>query len=166
MMVALSHVGPCRTHRSDVSSRNFIMMRIIKILVFQLVMILSPVMAFAGVENEKSGYDWTPVMDAIIQVESKGNPKAVCGKYVGVLQISPILVKECNNILKSRGSSKRYSLTDRYNEKKSREMFVIIQSQHNPMNNIEKAIRLWNGGIRYSIAKTQGYFNKVMRYLQ
>ena len=91
---------------------------------------------------------------------------AVCGRYVGVLQISPILVKECNNILKSRGSSKRYSLSDRYNEKKSREMFVIIQSQHNPMNNIEKAIRLWNGGIKYSVAKTQKYFNKVSKHLK
>lgn len=142
------------------------MMRIFRLFVLFTCLICAPITADAGVESNGNDYDWNPVMDAIIQVESKGNAKAVCGKYVGVLQISPILVKECNNILRMRGSNKRYSLSDRYNEKKSREMFVVIQSQHNPMNNIEKAIRLWNGGVRYSIAKTQRYFNKVMSYLK
>lgn len=141
-------------------------MRIFRLFVLFTCLICAPITADAGVESNGNDYDWNPVMDAIIQVESKGNAKAVCGKYVGVLQISPILVKECNNILRMRGSNKRYSLSDRYNEKKSREMFVVIQSQHNPMNNIEKAIRLWNGGVRYSIAKTQRYFNKVMSYLK
>lgn len=111
------------------------------------------------------GFDWEPVMKAIIQIESKGNPAAVNGSYVGVLQISPVLVRECNNILKSTGSSKRYSLSDRFSATKSKEMFVIIQSFHNPLNSIEKAIRLWSGGIRYNVAKTQAYFRKVMRYM-
>ena len=52
------------------------------------------------VSAKKGGFDWEPVMNAIIQIESKGNPAAVNGPYVGVLQISPVLVKECNNILK------------------------------------------------------------------
>lgn len=141
-------------------------MRIFKVLVLQLVMILAPISACADVVGNESGFDWTPVMDAIIQVESKGNPSAVCGPYVGVLQISPILVKECNNILKGRGSKKRFTLSDRYNEKKSREMFVVIQSFHNPKNNVEKAIRLWNGGIGYSVAKTQKYLNKVKKCMK
>ena len=64
------------------------------------------------VSAKNDGFDWEPVMNAIIQIESKGNPAAVNGPYVGVLQISPILVKECNNILKSTGSSKRYSLSE------------------------------------------------------
>ena len=117
------------------------------------------------VSAKNGGFDWEPVMNAIIQIESKGNPAAVNGPYVGVLQISPILVKECNNILKSTGSSKRYSLSDRFNSTKSKEMFVIIQSFHNPLNSVEKAIRLWSGGIRYNVAKTQAYFRKVMRYM-
>ena len=117
------------------------------------------------VSAQKNGFDWEPVMNAIIQIESKGNPAAVNGPYVGVLQISPILVKECNNILKSTGSSKRYSLSDRFNATKSKEMFVIIQSFHNPLNSVEKAIRLWSGGIRYNVAKTQAYFRKVMRHM-
>lgn len=141
-------------------------MRLLKKFFFAAMLLLAPITANAGFESSENEYDWTDVIDAIIQVESKGNPKAVSGRYVGILQISPILVKECNNILKSRGSSKRFSLNDRFNENKSREMFVVIQSEHNPMNNVEKAIRLWNGGIRYSIAKTQRYFNKVMSYLR
>ena len=117
------------------------------------------------VSAKNGGFDWEPVMNAIIQIESKGNPAAVNGPYVGVLQISPILVKECNNILKSTGSSKRYSLLDRFNATKSKEMFVIIQSFHNPLNSIERAIRLWSGGIRYNVAKTQAYLRKVMRHM-
>ena len=117
------------------------------------------------VSAKEGGFDWEPVMNAIIQIESKGNPAAVNGPYVGVLQISPVLVKECNNILKSTGSNKRYSLSDRFNAAKSKEMFIIIQSFHNPLNSIERAIRLWSGGIRYNVAKTQAYLRKVMRYM-
>ena len=94
------------------------------------------------VSAKKGGFDWEPVMNAIIQIESKGNPAAVNGPYVGVLQISPVLVKECNDILKSAGSNKRYSLSDRFNATKSKEMFIIIQSFHNPLNSVERAIRL------------------------
>ena len=106
------------------------MMRILKVLFLQIVMIMSSVAAIAAGEGEGNGFDWTPVMDAIIQVESKGNASAVSGQYVGAMQISPICVRECNNILKRRGSSKRFTLKDRYSESKSREMFVVIQSYH------------------------------------
>lgn len=109
--------------------------------------------------------DWNPVMDAIIQVESRGNAKAVSGNSCGAMQITPILVAECNNILKRRKSKKRFSLADRFNIAKSKEMFLIIQSFHNPKNDIERAIRSWNGGMRYSIQRTQRYFEKVMSYL-
>lgn len=110
--------------------------------------------------------DWTPVMEAIIQVESGGNAKAKSGNSCGAMQITPILVAECNNILKSRKSKKRYTLADRYNVEKSKEMFLLIQSFHNPESNVEKAIRSWNGGMRYSTRRTQGYYNKVMKHLR
>ena len=105
-------------------------------------------------------------MEAIILVESEGNPRAVSGNSVGVMQITPILVKECNDILKSRGSKKRYSLADRYDVGKSKEMFLLIQSQHNKSNNIEKAIRLWNGGPRYSVRATNHYYKKVLQRMK
>ncbi len=105
-------------------------------------------------------------MDAIIEVESEGDPKAVSGNSCGAMQITPILVKECNNILKKLKSKKRFKLSDRFNVAKSKEMFILIQSQHNPQNNVEKAIRSWNGGPKYSIRGTQKYYNKVMKLLK
>lgn len=44
-------------------------------------------------------------------------------------------------------------------------MFVLIQSYYNPKNNVEKAIRMWNGGIGYSVKRTQRYYEKVMRLM-
>ena len=122
--------------------------------------------ATSGNVSSTSEMDWTPVMDAIIQVESKGDPKAKSGNSVGVMQITPILVAECNDILKRKKSKKRYTLADRYNVAKSKEMFLLIQSVYNPLNSIERAIRSWNGGNHYSKKLTQRYFEKVMKLLK
>ena len=111
---------------------------------------------------KKLSFDWNPVMDAIIQVESEGNPRAVSGNSVGVMQITPVLVKECNNILQKQKSNKRYTLDDRYSVEKSKEMFLLIQKYFNPENNVEKAIRSWNGGMKYSIRATNKYYKKVL----
>ena len=119
-----------------------------------------------SVNAKKSGFDWGPVMDAIIQVESEGNPNAVSDKSVGVMQITPILVEDCNNILMKKKSKKRFALSDRYSVKKSKEMFLLIQSYYNPTNSIEKAIRSWNGGVRYSVRATNRYYRKVMDKLK
>ena len=82
------------------------------------------------------------------------------------MQITPVVVRECNYILKSRGSSKRYTLADRYDIEKSKEMFLLIQSKYNKENNVEKAIRSWNGGPRYSIKGTNRYYTKVLRHIK
>ena len=117
---------------------------------------------YAGRSKKTLGFDWNPVMDAIIKVESEGNPRAVSGNSVGVMQITPVLVKECNIILSKRKSKKRYTLEDRYSVEKSKEMFLLIQSYFNPENSVEKAIRSWNGGINYGIKATNRYYQKVM----
>lgn len=117
-----------------------------------------------AVKTEK--FDWEPVMKAIVQVESEGNTRAVKGNSCGAMQITPILVAECNNILKKRNSKKRYTLRDRFSLEKSKEMFLLMQSQFNPLNDIEKAIRSWNGGNKYSVKRTQRYFEKVMKCLR
>lgn len=133
---------------------------------------LSPVAASNSTRNEVQGTDytsnfnWEPVIKAIIQVESSGDPNAQSGNSVGVMQITPILVAECNYILRSRRSKKRYKLSDRLSIQKSKEMFLLIQSRYNPLNNVEKAIRSWNGGMRYSIRQTQRYFEKVMKAMR
>ena len=110
--------------------------------------------------------DWGRVLNAIAYVESKNDPRAVCGDQVGLLQIRPILVKDCNRILEKRGSAKRYTLRDRYNPAKSKEMFILYQSHYNPKGSVERAIRLWNGGSGYSVRGTQGYYNKVKKAMR
>ena len=93
--------------------------------------------------TKTSGFNWNPVMDAIIQVESGGNAKAVSGNSVGAMQIA-----------------------DRYSLEKSKEMFLLIQSFHNPENSVEKAIRAWNGGPNYSVRATNRYYKKVMNKMK
>ena len=135
--------------------------KIAKVVLFTLV--INSFFIEANARNNGTKFNWEPLMDAIIQVESEGNSRAVSGKSCGAMQITPILVEDCNIILKQRGSSKRYTLNDRFSVKKSREMFVLIMSHYNPSNNVERAIRLWNGGANYTKRGTQGYYNKVMR---
>ena len=144
------------------------MKRLVKQLCLSLsILTLMPLCAGAANRNESSGqYDWTAVMEAIILVESEGNPRAVSGNSVGVMQITPILVRECNNILKARGSKKRFTLNDRYDVGKSKEMFLLIQSQYNKTNDVEKAIRSWNGGPNYTVKSTNRYYEKVMRRMK
>ena len=70
--------------------------------------------------KKAEAFNWNPIMDAIIQVESEGNPNAVSGNSVGVMQITPILVKECNDILKKQKSKKQFTMNDRYSVAKSK----------------------------------------------
>lgn len=113
-----------------------------------------------------SNKDWKPVVEALIQVESGGKTNARKGSSLGVLQITPVLVAECNNILRRRHSKKRYKLSDRRSRQKSIEMFLLFQSWFNPKKDIEQAIRSWNGGMHYSVKRTQRYFEKVMKILR
>lgn len=136
-----------------------------KIVLTLLLWILPCALFAAGDSTTAQEVDWSPVMDAIVQVESEGNTRAVRGNSVGAMQITPVLVAECNSILKRRKSKKRFSLRDRFSLAKSKEMFLLIQSFHNVENDIEKAIRSWNGGFHYSIRATQRYYNKVMSHL-
>ncbi len=138
-------------------------------LLCMLLVMIPTCMDARGINNKKSsGFDWSPVINAIIQVESKGNPKAVDrgGKSCGIMQITPIHVKECNRILGLRKSNKRYTLDDRFSVKKSKEMFLLYQSFYNPRNDVEQAIRSWNGGMGYTKRATQKYFEKVMSLLK
>ena len=149
-----------RLHKSQIMN---IKKKIVRVLVSLL--LLTSTVASAS-PNFKNTFDWQPVIDAIIQVESNGNPKANSVNSVGAMQITPILVAQCNIILKERKSTKRYTLADRYSVAKSKEMFLLMQSEYNTQNNIEKAIRAWNGGNNYSVKRTQRYYEKVMKVLK
>ena len=139
-------------------------MRKIKNLLLLCFISLIPMSVWASKKSET--YDWSKVMNAIIQVESGGNPKSQSKDCVGVLQIRPILVQDVNEYLKSKKSSKRFTLNDRFSASKSKEMFVLYQKRYNPTNNVEKAIRLWNGGCGYSKEKTERYYRLVLSHMK
>jgi len=89
---------------------------------------------------------------AIIWQESKANPnpKYSDGESEGILQLTPIYVKEANRIL----GKNKYTLHDRRNPLKSHEMFLVVQNYHNPEKDVEKAVLLHN--------KAVWYFEEVM----
>ncbi len=106
---------------------------------------------------------WGPVVNAIAILESRKNPGVVsrCGNYVGYLQISKVLVNECNTILRQ----KKYTCKDRLDKQKSYEMFVIIQNRHNPEGSVEKAVRLWKSGDAKCMqrkSRTETYYRKFL----
>lgn len=125
-------------------------------------MLLLTISSTASAQTTEEDFEyWNPVMNALIYHESKGIATVRNGKYVGVLQISPGLVNACNNILKQRGESTRFTLNDRLNPEKSKQMFIVIMSKLNPERDFDRAIRIWAGGERYSIKGTQRIVNEI-----
>ena len=97
---------------------------------------------------------WSVFTEALILVESEGKCTARGSKDdVGVLQITPILVKDVNRIV----GHNKYSLDDRLDRNKSIEMFNIIQEHYNPDKDFHLALKIWNGRAPLS------YHTKVMR---
>lgn len=111
------------------------------------------------VEVNQDSLDWDTFTKALIWVESKGDSKAVGSKDdVGVLQITPILVEDCNRILKNEG----FTLEDRLDSLKSVEMFNIIQDHYNPQHDYHWALKLWNSGAPLSYhRKVMDKFNEI-----
>ena len=108
-------------------------------------------------KREVTKSEWELFTEALIQVESEGNPKAIGKKNdVGVLQITPIFVKEVNRIV----GEKKFTLDCRTDRRKSLEMFDILQSHYNPDKDIDKAIRLHNP------KASQSYRMKIMKQMK
>ncbi len=99
------------------------------------------------------------LIESIAEVESGNDTTATnsASSASGHLQQLRIIVDDCNKI----DTSKHYKYSDRFNKQKAEEMFRIIQNKYNPKGDIEKAIRLWNGGPGYTTASTQAYYEKV-----
>lgn len=85
--------------------------------------------------------DWSTLQMAIVMTESKFNPTVVgtCQDQ-GILQITPIYVKEVNRILKEE----KYRHNDAFNIALSLEMFEAMQAHYNPERDQDKAIKYHN----------------------
>lgn len=101
--------------------------------------------------------EWAKLLDAIVEVESEGNPDAFNERTnaAGILQITPIYVAEVNRLL----GEERYTLEDRYDIQKSVEMYCVYQAHKNPQKDIERAIWLHNP------TASVNYKNKILRQL-
>ena len=108
-------------------------------------------------EIKKEPSEWDIFVEALIQVESEGKADAV-GKTndVGILQITPIYVKDVNRIL----GEDKYTLAERTDTEKSLEMFEILQGHYNPSKSIDKAIKLHNP------KASQSYRTKIMEQIE
>jgi hypothetical protein len=112
------------------------------------------------------------LLEAMIQVESKGVENSVGDKHlgrpsIGVLQIRPIMVREVNRILRKHKIKKKYSLDDRYNREYSIEMFYIWRFYHHANDSDEVIARCWNGGPKgWKRKSTKHYWNKVQNEIQ
>ena len=107
-----------------------------------------------------------PLVDALILVESSGNPKAFNKKEnaVGCLQIRPVMVREVNRILRKQKSERRFTKEDRWDCGLSKEMFYIWANYHHQVSNDEIIARNWNGGPRgYKKQSTEYYWHKVQK---
>jgi len=105
------------------------------------------------------------IINAIMRVESNFNKLAfnVDENAAGVLQIRPVMVRAINRIV----GYEKFTLEDRWNIGKSKEMFIIFQDYFNPLWDAEVAARIWNGGEK-GMAKTatKKYWEKVYNILQ
>lgn len=110
-------------------------------------------------EVNQENDDWEDFTKALIWVESKGDSKAVgSNNDVGVLQITPILLRDCNRILEMEV----FKLEDRLDSLKSVEMFNIIQDHYNPQHDYHWALKLWNSGAPLSYhRKVMDKFNEI-----
>jgi hypothetical protein len=105
---------------------------------------------------------------AVCAVESGGNTHALNSSTnaAGVVQIRPCVVKDCNQIVGER----RWTLRDRYDRARSREMFVtylkfygdLYKEQTGRQPTAETYARMWNGGpTGWRKASTREYWRMV-----
>tara|TARA_R100001377_G_scaffold53619_1_gene31548 strand:- start:271 stop:789 length:519 start_codon:yes stop_codon:yes gene_type:complete len=108
------------------------------------------------------------LLNAMIYVESRDNDSAYCASEdaVGCLQIRPCMVLDVNRILKKQNKTIQYTLTDRWDRYKSKEMFHVYCNYYN-LTTLEAMARSWNGGPRGAVKTTTvGYWKKVRNQLE
>lgn len=82
---------------------------------------------------------------------------------VGIAQIRPILVKDCNRIV----GYPRWTLADREDDAKSREMFDVYLGHYGKGRTTAEMAAMWNGGPDgHKKPKSQAYARDVMRRIR
>lgn len=121
---------------------------------------------------EVADMNWPELWSAIAQVESGGDTNAVneSEQAVGIVQIRPIMVEDVNRILRLESRQGEFTLEDRTDPAKSREMFTIYSMYWCGQRadwTAEGVARRWNGGPSgHTKDSTVSYWAKVRSVLQ
>jgi len=101
--------------------------------------------------------------EAVCHVESGGNALAIGdkGRAAGIAQIWAITVKDIN-----RFAGTRYTLNDRFDPVKSKEMFTLYTEHYAKGRSVEFKARIWNGGPKGAYkSATLAYWRKIQSKL-
>ena len=115
------------------------------------------------IELSKYNINRNDILEAIMFVESRNNDSAYASgeDAVGCLQIRKCMVDDVNRILLRKKSNINFTYNDRWDRKKSIEMFNIFITYYN-LNTAEEMARGWNGGPKgINKTTTLRYWNKV-----
>lgn len=108
---------------------------------------------------------YAALLPAIEQVESDGDPNAVGdnGQAVGILQMHPVMVEDCNRIV----GEEAWTLEDRKDPDKSRTMFRVYSNRYSRKASLEVVARRWNGGPSGDKKKaTERYWREVQKEMK
>lgn len=105
---------------------------------------------------------------AVIKQESQSGKKRVSHlsikeNSVGIAQIRPCMVKDCNRIV----GKKKWSLADRDNDVKSREMFNTFILNYGKNKPLREVASMWNGGPKgWKKADARAYSAIIMKSMK
>lgn len=120
---------------------------------------VSKVEGSKGVEIDHFKRRREQIIEAIALQESSGDSTQwnEIEDAVGYLQIRKVMVREVNRLTNSN-----YTYNDRWSKQKSIELFIKYNEVVNPEWDLERACRLWNGGISgMRKESTKKYFKEV-----
>lgn len=107
--------------------------------------------------------------EAVCTVESGGNALAIGdgGRAAGVAQIWAITVKDVN-----RFAGTKFTLNDRFNVEKSRQMFQLYVNHYGKGKSDEIKAKIWNGGPNAmkatgkKLGNLNAYWHKIQKHLK
>jgi len=120
------------------------------------------------IKYKKFNYD--KIIKKLIIIETNGNTNLIGdnGTALGLLQIRPIAIKDCNRINKT--SFKHSDALDSLKATKICKLILksgvkLYKKKHDSLPNEEQVVRMWNGGIYkgYTYTSTKKYWKKYKK---
>lgn len=109
-----------------------------------------------------------PIARAVASYESNMDPYAVNphSGASGLMQITPVMIKEVNNICMKLDLPNRYTWKDAFDPDKSVEIWYIVQNYHNPDYDLARACQLWFGtGVQWDGMTWRQYLIQIQKRL-